>query len=371
MKYNVIDVDSHINSPADLYSKRVAGKYKDAAPKVVRLKNDAGEYDAWVVDGGDPKPLTILSAAAGKTAQELAKRVIRFDEMLPGAYDPKARLQAMTEDGIDCQALFGDGCMGAKDPELRTVLVRAYNDWLSEFCKFAPERFLGLAVLPMHDPAEAVKEVERTASMDLRGVFVGHDGAEYPLSDPSYDRLWAAVAEQGRPLNIHIGGGALAKRGTMNQKSPPPGQLETFVSLAPIAVAESIAILIFGGVLERHPKLKVIIAEGGIGWLAYFLERMDHVFHKQGRWARTTLKEKPSFYFKRQILATFEEDLAGMRTYDLIGAKNIMWSSDYPHSDTTWPNSRQAIEDHFGKLAPEEKHAMVCGNAANAYGLTG
>jgi predicted TIM-barrel fold metal-dependent hydrolase len=369
VKQRVIDADAHLNSPPDLYQSRVSAKHKERAPKVVRLKTEAGECDAWVVEGGEPKPMTILAAAAGKTAQDLAKRVIRFEEMLPGAYDAKARLVAMSEDGIDSQALFGDGAMGVQEPELRTACVRAYNDWLSEFCRTAPERLLGLGVIPVHDPAEAVREVERTATMGLRGLFVGHDGVEFPLSDPVYDRMWAAAAEQGRPVNIHIGGGALAKRGTLNQKSPPPGQLEAFVSLAPMAVAESIATLIFGGVLERHPTLKVIIAEGGIGWVAYFLERMDHVFHKQGKWARSTLKEKPSFYFRRQMLATFEEDLAGMRTYDLIGTANIMWSSDYPHSDTTWPHSRQAIEEHFGALVESERQAMICGNAQRVYGL--
>ena len=118
--------------------------------------------------------------------------------------------------------------------------------------------------------------------------------------------------------------------------------------------------LIFGGTFERHPTLRVIIAEGGIGWLAYYIERMDHVFAKQGRWAGTTIPEKPSFYFARNILATFEEDQAGMRTYDLIGFRSIMWSSDYPHSDSTWPRSQEAIEEHFGTLPEAERRAMVC-----------
>jgi predicted TIM-barrel fold metal-dependent hydrolase len=366
VNYQIIDADSHLNSPPDLYQSRVAARYKDRAPRLVSMDG----YDAWVVEGGEPRPITILSAAAGKTREELAKRVIRFEEMLPGAYDPRARLRDLDTDGIDAQVLYGDGAMGAKDPELRTALVRAYNDWLSEFCRTAPERYLGQAVVPVHDPDEAVREVERTAGMvGLRGLFVGHDGADYPLTDPAYDRFWAAAAAQKRPVNIHIGGGTLAKRGLLGAKDAAPGQLEAFVCLAPMAVAETIAMLIFGGTLERHPDLRIIIAEGGIGWLAYFLERMDHVLEKQGRWARSSIPERPSVYFKRQILATFEEDQAGMRTYDLIGARNIMWSSDYPHSDTTWPNSRKVIAEHFGALPESERRAMVCENAARVYGL--
>jgi predicted TIM-barrel fold metal-dependent hydrolase len=366
MEYRVIDADSHLNSPPDLYTSRVPAKYKERAPRLV----PGDGHDAWVVDGGTPRPLTILAAAAGKTAADLAKRLIKFEEMMPGAYDPKARLRDLDLDGIDAQVLFGDGAMGSQDVELRTVLVRAYNDWLSEFCSVAPDRFLGQAVVPVHDPKEAVKEIERTGKMrGLRGLFVGDDGADYPITDASYDCLWAAAAEQRKPVNIHIGGGALRRRNLLYGQNPPPGQKEAFVSIAPMSIAETLAMLIFGGTFERHPGLQVVIAEGGIGWVAYFLERMDSVFYKQGRWAGTTIKEKPSFYFRRNVLVTFEEDEAGIRTYDLIGAKRIMWSSDYPHSDTTWPHSRETIEKHFGKLPAEDRRAMVLENAGKVYGL--
>jgi len=366
MQYKVIDADSHLNSPPDLYQSRVPEKYKERAPRMV--KND--DYDAWVVDGGTPRPLTILASAAGKTAADLARKLIHFEEMLPGAHDPKARIADLDTDGIDAQVLFGDGPMGATDPELRAVLVRAYNDWLSQFCSHAKHRLLGQAVVPMHDPAEAVREVERTAGLvGLPGLFVGDDGADYPITSAPYDRFWAVAAEQRRPVNIHIGGGSLRRRNLLFGQDPPPGQKEAFISIAPMSIAETLAMLIFGGTFERHPELRVVIAEGGIGWVAYFLERMDHCFEKQRFWAGTTIKEKPSFYFHRNVLVTFEEDEAGMRTYDLIGTHNVMWSSDYPHSDTTWPHSRQAIEKHFGSIPDDQRRAMVCENAGKLYRL--
>jgi predicted TIM-barrel fold metal-dependent hydrolase len=365
MEYRIIDADSHVNATPELYVSRVPAKYRERAPRVVQMQG----CDAWVIDNGKPSPITILAAAAGRKPEELARKVIRFSEMMPGAYDPKARLADMDRDGIDAQVLYGDGAMGARDPELRTVLIRAYNDWLAEFCAVAPQRFIGQAVVPIHDADEAVREAQRTASMGLRGLFIGLDGADFPITDPAYDRFWAAAAEQKRPVSVHIGGGSMVKRGALTLAKPAPGQLEAFVCLTPMTISETVAMLIYSGTLSRHPLLKVVVAEGGIGWLAYFLERMDHVMEKQGAWAGTTLKEKPSDVFHRQVLATFEEDLAGIRTYDLIGSHNIMWSSDFPHSDTTWPQSRRAIEQHFGKLPPADRHAMVCENAGRIYGL--
>ena len=160
------------------------------------------------------------------------------------------------------------------------------------------------------------------------------------------------------------------KRSLVQATEVAPGTLESFITMAPMTVAHTLGMLVFGGVLARHPKLRVVIAEGGIGWLAYYMERADAVYTKQRYWAKSTLAEPPSQYL-RQLLFTFEEDLAGMRTYDVIGPEKIMWASDFPHSDTTYPESRQAIAAHFGTLPAEHRHAMICGNAARLYGLTG
>ncbi len=361
----VIDADSHINSPPDLWQKRVPAQYRDRAPKLV----DMGGFDGWTAEGRPPTPLPPLSFAAGKKPQELAKRQIRFAEQDPGCWDPVARLKALDADGIDAQVLYGDGAGPVQDPELRTLCVRAYNDFLSEFVAAAPNRYIGLGVVPIHDPEASVREVERFRVLGLRGIFIGLDGADFPISAPQYDRFWAAAAAERLPVSIHIGGGALMKRNLVQATQVAPGTLEAFITLAPMTVGETIGMLIFGGVLARHPELRLVIAEGGIGWMAYFIERIDHVFEKQRYWAQSKLTERPSTYFRNQILATFEEDLAGMRTYDLIGAGNIMWSSDYPHSDTTYPHSRQAIEEHFGTLPAADRRAMVYDNAARIYGL--
>jgi len=364
-KINVIDADSHINSPPDLWQKRVAAKYRDRAPKMV----DMGGYDGWSIEGRPPTPLLALSFAVNKTPAELAQRTIRFADQDPGCSDPVARLKALDQDGIDAQALYGDGGTNIRDPELRTVCIAAYNDFLSEFVAVAPNRYIGLGVVPIHDPDAAVREVERFRRLGLRGIFVGMDGADFPITAPEYDRFWAAAAAERLPVSIHIGGGGMMKREFAHGAKGAPGQLEAFLTMAPMTVGETIGMITFGGVLPRHPDLRVVIAEGGIGWLAYYLERIDHVYEKQRYWANSKLTEPPSSYIRRQVLATFEEDLAGMRTYDLIGAENIMFSTDYPHSDTTFPHTREIIEKHFASIPPKDREAMLSGNAAKAYGL--
>jgi predicted TIM-barrel fold metal-dependent hydrolase len=363
MEYAVIDADSHINNPPHAW-KTLPQRYRDRAPRLV----DMGGYDGWSIEGRAPTPLTPLSFAAGKKPEELANRRIRFADQPRGCWDPEARLRDLDIDGIDAQVLYGDGTGTTQDPELRTALVVAYNDFLGEFVSVAPERFIGLGVVPMDDPSTAVREIERARTLGLRGLFLGLDGADFPVTAPRYDALWAAAAAAELPVSIHIGAGAGMKRSLVQATDVPPGTLEAFITLAPMTVAHTVGMLIFGGVFERHPALRVVIAEGGIGWLAYYMERADAVYKKQRYWAQSTLREPPSAYF-RQLMFTFEEDLAGMRTYDVIGPEKIMWASDFPHSDTTYPHSRRAIEEHFGGLPREHREAMVCANAARLYGM--
>ncbi|MGH7857839.1 MAG: amidohydrolase family protein [Candidatus Binatia bacterium] len=361
----VIDADSHINSPPDLWQKRVPESYRDRAPKMV----DMGGYDGWTFEGRNPSPLISLSWAVGKKPEELAKRQIRFAEQDPGCYDPLARVKHLDIDGIDVQVLYGDGAMQIQDPELRTVCVHAYNDFLSEFVSAAPGRYIGLGIAPIHDPEASVKEIQRFRKLGLRGIFIGLDGADFPITAPEYDRFWDAAVAERLPVSIHIGGGGMMKRDLALATKVPPGTLEAFITMAPMTVGETLGMLIFGEVLPKRPDLRVVIAEGGIGWLAYYLERIDHVFEKQRFWANSKLHEKPSTYFHRQILATFEEDLAGMRTYDLIGAGNIMFSTDFPHSDTTYPHTREVIERHFSQLPETDRLSMLWENAARLYGI--
>ena len=144
---------------------------------------------------------------------------------------------------------------------------------------------------------------------------------------------------------------------------------EALVATAPLSNFGVLAALIFSGLPVRYPELELISVEGGIGWLPYFLERMDWIYTRHRYWTRSKLTEPPSHYFKRQMYATFIVDDSGTDALDRIGVGNVMWESDYPHSDTTWPDSRRFIDEQMGKLPDEDRHQVVAGNAMRVYGL--
>jgi predicted TIM-barrel fold metal-dependent hydrolase len=144
---------------------------------------------------------------------------------------------------------------------------------------------------------------------------------------------------------------------------------ETFIAIAPISICEVVSTLTFTGILERHPKLHYVLVECGIGWIPYFLERMDQTFNKHRFWTKSVITEKPSLYWYRQGHATFIQDLAGVAERHRAGLRNIMWSTDYPHSDSTWPKSREALAEHFKDVPADERTLIAGGNCADLYGL--
>ncbi len=358
--YSLISADSHINEPPTTFVDRVPSALRERAPHVESTENG----DVWVFETGAPRPIG-LDSMAGRKFQDYKRSGHSYQEMRAGAYDPRARVEDMDQDGVDVEVIYpgtGFRLNAIEDPELQLACMRAYNDWLAGFCAAAPERLVGLGLVPVQDVDAAVAELRRAAGLGLRGAVLPAQPARY-YSDLAYEPLWAAAEELQLPLSFHIGG----LRGmTM---SGDAGTILSYMAMGKLALAEPVSMLIFGGVLERHPGLQMVLVEGGFGWLPYFVTQMDAMFDRHQYWTGAKLAETPSFYFRRQVRATFIEDRAGMAVIGLVGADNIMWSSDYPHSDSTWPNSRQYVAEQFQGVAPEDRHKIVAGNAAALYGL--
>ena len=368
MSERIVSADSHVNPPRDLWVRNVPSKFKERAPRV----ESTPQGDFWIVDSEISGAIG-LDSSAGRKPEEFKPHGLTYKDMRPGAYDPKARLEDMDLDGVDAEVLYFGGPVTqyATDPELRMYVVRTYNDWMLELSKAAPRRLVGLGHVPLVDLDEGMAELKRIAKMGLKGFhvdpFPDERGAK-ALWDPAYEPFWSLVEETGLPMSFHIVGPRKAnvREVFMN---PTPGVKETFIAIAPISICEVVSTLTFTGILERHPKLHYVLVESGIGWIPYFLERMDQTFAKHRFWTKSVIKEKPSFYWYRQGHATFIQDLAGVAERHRAGLRNIMWSTDYPHSDSTWPKSREALAEHFKDVPDAERALIAGGNCSALYGL--
>jgi predicted TIM-barrel fold metal-dependent hydrolase len=364
----IVSADSHVNPPKDLWVRDCPPELRDRAPRV-----ETGPMgDFWVTDSQVTGSIG-LDSSAGRKPEEYKPSGLTYKEMRPGAYDPKARLEDMDLDGVDAEVLYFGGPVTqyAADPTLRRYVVQRYNDWMLELSKAAPSRLVGLAHIPLLDLDEAQAELRRVAKAGLKGFHVDpfpDERGGKALWDPAYEPFWALVEETRLPMSFHIVG-PRKQNVTEVFTNPTPGIKETFIAIAPISICETVSTLVFTGILARHPKLRFVLVECGIGWIPYFLERMDQTFNKHRFWTKSIITEKPSEYWYRQGYATFIQDLAGVAERHRAGLKNIMWSTDYPHSDSTWPKSREALTAHFKDVPANEKAMIAGGNCSGLYGL--
>lgn len=377
MEYRVISADDHIDLPflpQDLWQKRVPGKYRDRAPQV----EDVDGTLHWVCDG---EKWDVWSLHPGTTSIRGGRRhalekggVLEFGVNRPTITE--LRLADMDRDGVDATVMYGPIVpLMVTDPDLRRVCYRAYNDWLAEFCSTAPDRLIGAGLVPSDDPHAAADEVRHLKSVGLRtGMFLAAM-AEPALWDRAWDPLWQAADETGIALGFHLGGG-LRSVVTSGPKANTIGNMGVRVACGTVQLDESLAAVVFSGALERYPNLKVVLAETGIGWLPYFVERMDDSYNRfldaEEYW-RThgglALRMKPSEYFKRQVWATFQIDPVGLRLLDVIGDDRVMWASDYPHADSTWPKSQESIQEQFRQVPEPTRRRVLRENAKSLYGL--
>ena len=369
--YNLVSVGTHVNPPPAMWRERVAAPFRARAPRLGRKRIDPhGEVEVLVFEGRE-FPCNLIAADAGKRSEDLRAVGRTFRDGHQGGWDPDARLKDQALDGVDVDVIF-DGVIPlyTEDLPLKFALMQAYNDWLSEFCATAPEHFLGVAELPMWDMKLAASEAQRARKIGLRGALIpavpGIQGpysspAHHQYNDPFYGPLWSVLEELDMPAHIHLGTQPLGKG----------LESDTIISMScnKSMLSEPIAVLACSGVLERHPKLKLVCVESGVGWMAYFVPWMDLVFERHRHYTNASLDELPSFYFHRQVYGTYIQDLVGIRIRDLIGIENIMWCNDYPHADGIWPHSRDSIEEHMAGVPENERRAILAGNAVNLYGL--
>jgi uncharacterized protein len=353
----IYSCDDHLdiwNLPRDLWARHLPAKYRERGPKVVT--QDDNHF--WIADGSMLGPSGI-KGLGGYSATLRAG--IDDDGFRPSS--PKLRLEDMERDGIFASVIYGPNLFGLPiaDAELKAACLAAYNDWAREFNSYAPDRLCVLPVLPTHSPEAAIGELERVREAGHRGAILSPFEAR--IKDKAWERLWAAAADLDVPISFHIGHGT-----SMVGVAPRSWEMAAFASVGPIQLDEPLAIMIFSGALERHPRLRLVLAESGVGWLPYFVARMDEEAEKHvSRAEDYRLRAKPSEIFHRQVLATFEEEPLGPKLIPLVGAESCMWASDYPHPDSTFPHSREAIAHAFHGLDAAFTEQVTATNCKRLY----
>ena len=371
--YRVVSSDNHVMEPPDLWTSRIEPKFRDRAPKIVRLGSGV---DWWHCDG-----YKVTNVEAGtqagvrfETPEKLVFDQDTFEDVRPGGYIPEEHLKDLDIDGIDVSILYtttGLILFSMPDSELLTSIFRTYNDWLAEFCSTFPKRLKGIAMVNMDDVQEGVKELERSANIGLAGAMISvypPEGRSYDL--PEYDPLWAAAQDLQMPLSLHIG---------TNRLGPGQQFQEVLSVIKPWFFANvdhwvrvSLGQMIFSGVFERYPKLQVGSIEHELSWVPHFLDRIDYTYtQRQIEVASYRFKEDmlPSDYFHRNVFLSFQEDALGTRDRHIIGVDNLLWGADYPHPESTFPRSREILDEILVDCTEEEKAKIAGGNAARVYHL--
>ena len=357
--WRLYSCDDHLdlwNLPRDLWEGRLPARLRERGPRVVEQGGNAW----WTCDGSVLGPFGMQMM---KDYSAIARAGIE-DDGVRAATAP-LRLADMDRDGIHASVIYGPNLFGLPiaDAELHAAVLAGYNDWASDFNRYDPGRLSVLPVLPAHAPAAAIAELGRVARAGHRGVIISP--FEFRCSDREWEPFWDAAEETGLPVSFHIG------RGTSQVRvAPRSWELAAFSAVGPMQLDEPLAMMTYSGVLERHPKLRLVLAESGIGWLPYFVHRMDAAADKHVPKAQDyRLRARPSELFRRQVYATFEEEPLGPELLPLLGPDNFMWASDYPHPDSTFPHSREAIAHAFRGLDRAFVEQVTATNCARLYGF--
>jgi predicted TIM-barrel fold metal-dependent hydrolase len=364
MQQVVISADSHVMEPADLWTGRLGQQWQDQAPQV--RKNDDKPGYSFHAPGLPPSPVS-GAWGAGRSGEELREHLENagYETARPSGWDPAERLKDQDIDGVHAEVLYGTLGMRlfrVTDAELQRAIFSVYNDWLAEFCAYEPHRLHGLGLLSLWDVDEGVRELERCAALGLKGAMIwGYPPDDRPYYQPVYDRLWAAAQDLDLPISLHI----VTGMGAESRVDFTAAAVRYMHMIHEIQ--RSVSQLVLGGVLERFPTLRIVAAESDIGWLPHWMQRLDHAQRKFGAMMEVPLSMAPSEYVRRQIWLTFMDDPVGVASLSRIGPDMFMWGSDFPHTDSTWPDSQTVIEKNLVDVHDDVATKLLHDNAAALY----
>jgi predicted TIM-barrel fold metal-dependent hydrolase len=361
MTLRLISADDHFIEPPEIWPRYIDPKFRDRAPHVVRR----GDIDSYEMDSVILPPIG-MPGSAGKPTEDIRLEG-RFDDVPKAAYDPEERVKAMDVDGVTAAVIYPTIAMrlhGARDPELKLACFQAYNRWAADFCAPHPDRTKAVGVVALNEIDQGIEELRQVAQLGLAAGFISVDpGGDVDYGGPEYDPFWAAAQDLDIPVSLHVG--SEKQRWEKTRAPKASNQL--------LGIQRSLAQMVLGGVFDRFPKLKIVSAENQVGWVPYFMQSTDHFYTRMAALHgpdRIDLALLPSEYLRRQVSFTFIPfDTWWVPIRDRIGVDRILWSSDYPHTESTWPNSRKVVEEMFQGVPEDEQQQMAGGNAAQLFGF--
>jgi predicted TIM-barrel fold metal-dependent hydrolase len=374
--HQIVSVDDHLVEHPRVWQDRVPARFREQAPQI----KDVNGMHLWHYDG-NVFPTIGLNAVAGKDRKDWGLDPVRYEDMIPGCYDPAARLKDMDLDGVQAALCFpsfpgfgGGTFFRAQDKDLALLCVRAWNDfYIDEWCATAPDRFIPMGILPFWDMDLTVAEARRIAAKGARTV--SFPDSPVPLGLPSFhsghwDPLWQVCSEAEMPVSLHFGSGSFVPGFSFAAMKPVAGELKPVDApfVVPTILFSSNLMwttvdLLFSGALQRFPHLQFSLAEGGIGWIPYILERSDYTWDRH-RWYQPIDRDtRPSDLFREHFYGCFIDDEHGLANRHAIGIDRITLEIDYPHSDSNWPNSRKRAHEVLADIPDDEVEMIVETNA--------
>jgi predicted TIM-barrel fold metal-dependent hydrolase len=366
----LISSDSHLVEPPDLWVSRMPGHLRSVAPRVVPEsdcdrwyvgeRQSAGSYGVFIHAGcrfGDPADITYFG---------------RFDDVPEAGYEAAAHIADMDKDNIEVSILYpsiGLRLFRIDDDVLLTEICRAYNSWAIELCAKGCGRLKAVAMLNLEQVGTAAADLRDAMAAGFSGVLISvHPGMHEPYGHPRYDPFWEVAEELSAPVSFHVG---------TNRPMPGSATPDTFASLTAVArvnedhwVRTTLSSMIFGGVFQRFRGLRVGAVEHELAWAPFFLRQMDFIYRERHQLVqRLPDGQLPSDIFRSNVFMSFQEDVLGIRDREIIGIDGLMWGSDFPHAESTWPRSREILSTVLAGTNESERRKITHDNAVALYGL--
>ena len=362
----IISSDSHVCEPEGCYDD-IDPKYYDMRPT---YKVHEGLGPCYIIpDLQMPVPMSMINAA-GRKPEDIQNFKLQWEDLEPGGWDPKERLVAQDKDGIYAEVIYPSVGMVLclhDNIDYKKACFDAYNRWLATFCETAPKRLLGIGQASVRTIEEGIKELEEIKRQGFCGVMIPGDPSVEDYDHPCYDPFWEAAIDLNLPISFHILTSKSDDLMTGRQSRGP--KINSFMQLVR-GNQDIMGMFCFGGVFERHPKLKVVCVEADAGWVPHFTYRMDHAYKRHRFWMETgAIQRLPSEYFYENIYVTYQDDAAATRNVDERVLRRVMWANDFPHSDSTWPWSMEILGKLTTELTQEQRDWILHDNVSALYGL--